>query len=71
MQQVAIISFNKTVTTLGQQFWPVVDALWPTVGCNVKKVKVKITLELGMTAQRGRRVSALLFRYGYIYDMIL
>jgi hypothetical protein len=34
-------------------------------------LKVKITLEQGMTALRGRRGSALLFRYGYIYDMIL
>jgi hypothetical protein len=32
MKQVAVISLYKTVTTLGQQFWPVIDALWPTVG---------------------------------------
>ena len=71
MQHVSIMTFNKRVTTLGQQFWPGVDALWPTVGCNDKKVKVKITLEEGMTALRGRKGSALLFRYGYICDMIL
>jgi hypothetical protein len=32
MQHVAIISFNKTFTTLGQQIWPVIEALWRTVG---------------------------------------
>ena len=32
MKQVAVISFKKTVTTLEQQFWPGVDAPWPTVG---------------------------------------
>ena len=61
MKQAAIISFNKTVTTLGEQFWPGVEALWPTVGCNVKKVKVKVILEQDMPAQRRCRGSALLF----------
>jgi len=30
--ETTVIWFNKTVTTLGQQFWRVIDAPWPTVG---------------------------------------
>jgi len=32
MKQVPVISFNKTVTTIEQLFWPIIDAPWSTVG---------------------------------------
>ena len=57
---------QQTVTTLGQQLWPGVDARWPTVRWYVTKVKAKFTLEQGVKAQEGRRGSALLLLYGYV-----